>query len=179
MGWGPCFVLEQEFQRVCKGRGGVKCRAKSISNTLLYVTRELSRRAAQGSLDLHQIREKQQPWSSGKAQQPQEQQLGGCPPPSPNRDVWRVGQLPAASTPVEGSKSWRAQHIKPGQGGLETSWDFASWVYGWGGHRFQGSHSSSEASLCVYLWHTLLARLESAAKFWGFKLFCKLLRLQV
>lgn len=42
---------------------------------------ELSLRAAQGSLDPHQIREEQQPWSSGKAQQPQEQQLGGCPHP--------------------------------------------------------------------------------------------------
>lgn len=143
MGREPCLVLEQEFQHVCKGRGGVECCAKSTSNTLLYVTRELSRRAAQGSLDQHQIREAQQPWSSGKAQQPQEQQLGCCPPPSPNRDVCRVEQLPTASTLVERNKSWRAQHIKPGQGGLETSWDFASWVDGWGGHRFQGFHYSS------------------------------------
>lgn len=160
-------------------RGGFKSCAKSTSNTLLYMTRELSRRAAQGSLDPHQIREEQQPWSSGKAQQPQEQQLGGCPQPSPNTDVWRAGQLPAASISFEGSKSWRAQHMKPGQGGLEASCNFASWVDGWGGHRFQGSHSSSEAPLCVCLWHTLLGRLESAAKIWGFKLFWKLLWLQI
>lgn len=70
MGRGPCFVLEEEFQPVCKERGGVKCCAKSTSKTLLYVTQELSRRAAQGSLDPHQIREEQQPWRSGKLSNP-------------------------------------------------------------------------------------------------------------
>lgn len=55
---------------------------KQTSNALLYVTQGAGRNAAQGSLDSHQIREKQQPSSSGKALQPKEQQLGGCPPPS-------------------------------------------------------------------------------------------------
>lgn len=123
MGRGPCFVLEQEFQRVFKGRGGVQCRAKSTSNTLLYVSWELSRRAAQASLDPHQIREEQQPWCRGKAQQPQEQQLGGCPPP-------KQGCLESGAASWGGKQvlEGSAQKVRPRRAGVKLGFCFLS---GW------------------------------------------------
>lgn len=73
----------------------------------------------------------------------------------------------------------RAQHIKSVQGGLETCWAFALWHGGWGGCSLQRSLCLQFRSTSVCLWHTLLARLELAAKFWFCKLFCKLLWLQI
>lgn len=117
-------MLQQKLEHVCKGKGGVKIRAKAWQAMLCCTwPRKLGQRAAQGSLDSHQICGKQKPWSSRKVLQPKEQQLGGCPPCSRNRDVQKAAS-PHSLYPNRGVKAspGRPQHIKSVQGGLKTRW---------------------------------------------------------
>ena len=121
---------------------------------------ELGWSAVQGSLDSHQICEQQQPSSSGKALQSEEQQLGGCPPHSPEQGC-SEGRAAPRSLYTSGesrSQDGSAHKVSPRRAWDMLGFCFVTWWLRWA--------QISEVSIATFQRHVCVPVAYTVSKNW-------------